>query len=96
LLGSGDVGVAPIEWKYLFAFLVAASPFRMVPFADPHLLHVPHPWSLFDPCSTSIAVERVRVVNASLHLWFRLAGSVRRQPTAARQVDRDQLRVLGE
>jgi hypothetical protein len=44
VLGSGDVGVARIEWKYLFVFLVAARPCCMVPFPDPHLLHVSHPW----------------------------------------------------
>ena len=31
------------EWKQLLAFLVAASPWWMVPFADAHLLHVSHP-----------------------------------------------------
>jgi hypothetical protein len=44
LLGAGDVGVARVEWKYLFVLLVAANPCCVVSFADPHLLHVPYPW----------------------------------------------------
>jgi hypothetical protein len=75
LLGSDDVGVARIEWKYPLTFLVAASPCCMVLCDDPHLLHVSPLAAGFDLCSSSIAVDGACVVDASGHLWFRLAGS---------------------
>jgi hypothetical protein len=47
----------------------------MVLFVDPHLLHVSPLVAGFDPCSSSIAVDGARVVDASGHLCFRLAGN---------------------
>jgi hypothetical protein len=42
VLGSDDLGVARIEGKYLFAVVAAANPRCIVPFVDPHPLHVSH------------------------------------------------------
>jgi hypothetical protein len=73
-LGSRDLWVSGIQWKYPLHFRTAASSRCMAVPGDPYLLHVSPLMSWVDPTTLSMAPDMTCVVRASRHLPLRSAG----------------------